>query len=122
MGAARLGLPARTSNILFRNCPYTIVAVCPLCSARQNGACTANERARSILTKAEEHQSKIRATETPGSWPKRKTTPSYLRSWSVKSGRDGKGDVVLGKALSELPKTELFEPISNLLHRQLLRI
>jgi hypothetical protein len=31
--------------------------------------------------------------------------------------KDGKIDVVLGKALSVLPETELLEPVRNLLHR-----
>jgi hypothetical protein len=32
-------------------------------------------------------------------------------------GQDGKADVVLGKALRVLPKTDLLKPVSDLLHR-----
>jgi hypothetical protein len=32
-------------------------------------------------------------------------------------GQDGKADIVLGKALRVLPKTELLKPIGDLLHR-----
>jgi hypothetical protein len=36
--------------------------------------------------------------------------------------QNGKGNVVLGKAVSVLPETKLLEPFHNLLHRSPLRI
>ena len=40
-----------------------------------------------------------------------------FRSWSVRSGKIRETHVILGKALSVLPKTELLKPVRNLLHR-----
>jgi hypothetical protein len=44
--------------------------------------------------------------------------PEFFEVLVSQIGQDGKGDVVLGKALSILPETELLKPIRNLLHRR----
>jgi hypothetical protein len=36
--------------------------------------------------------------------------------------QDGEIDVILGKALSVLPETELLKPVRNLLHRDLRQV
>ena len=41
----------------------------------------------------------------------------FFRGLDPSDREDGKVNVVLGKALSVLPKTELLKPVRNLLHR-----
>ncbi len=45
-----------------------------------------------------------------------RATPNFLEVLGGHIGQDGKADVVLGKSLSLLSESELFEPVSNL-HR-----